>query len=262
MYHAEVELEAELAKLMRVLERSDLESEAEMYTPAATGPIFDVACTGCADGQCVPCQSGLCIACPVHGGGCRTVLFDAVVEAIKLARSAADKVDAAMAVPEATRGPKAKEAARLYNFFFCHDPSKFISWAGGASGTTVSERLRKVARELDGGRRILFECRGDGGCNAFTIPGVHSTVFLCPPFWDTQGLPGLPEVNRRAATIIHEMLHNLYDLDDSTRFNPPHNPTPRRFDAHCYEAFLLRVNGYGSDQTDVAACRTAPCEAV
>jgi len=260
MYHAELELEAELNKLMRVLERSDLESEAEMYTPPATGPIFDVACTGCGGGQCVPCQSGQCIACPVHGGACRTVLFDAVVEAIKLARSAADKVDAAMAAPA---DPVSKETTRLYRFFFCHDPLKFIPWAGGPSGKTVSERLRKVARELDGGRRILFECRGDGGCNAFTVPGNHSTVFLCPPFWDTQGLPGLPEVNRRAATIIHEMLHNLYDLDDSTRFQKiPLTPTPRRFDAHCYEAFLLRVNGYGSDQTDVTACRTAPCEAV
>ena len=262
MHSVEVELEAELNVLMRALGRSDLESEAEMYSPSATGPLFDLACTGCAAGQCVPCQSGLCVACPVHGGACRTIVFDAVVEAIKLARSAADKVDAAVALPAAARGKVEKETARLYKFFFCHDPSLYIPWAGGPSGTTVSARLRAVAGELDGGRRILFECRPDGGCNAFTIPGVHSTVFLCPPFWAVQGLPGLPEVNRRAATITHEMLHNLYDLDDFTRFNNPAQPTPRRFDAHCYEAFLLRVNGYGSDQTDVQACGHAPCEAV
>ena len=262
MDSAEVELEAELNALMRALGRSDLESEAELYTPSATGPLFDLACTGCAAGQCVPCQSGLCVACPVHGGACRAVVFDALVEAIKLARSTADKVDAAVAMPPDARGKEEKETARLYKFFFCHDPSKYISWAGGPSGTTVSTRLRAVANELDGGRRILFECRPNGGCNAFTVPGVHSTVFLCPPFWAVQGLPGLPEVNRRAATIIHEMLHNLYDLDDFTRFNNPAQPTPRRFDAHCYEAFLLRANGYGSDQTDVQACRHAPCEAV
>lgn len=259
---AEFELEAELNRLMKVLERSDLDSEAEMYSPAATGPLFDLACTGCAGGQCVPCASGLCVACPVHGGACRTVLFDAILEAIKLATSTAAKVDAALALPAAARGPKEKETARLYNFFFCHDPSHFISWAGGPSGATVSARLRAVANELNGGRRILFECRPDGGCNAFTTPGVHSTVFLCPPFWATQGLPGLPEVNRRAGTIIHEMLHNLYDLDDARRFNNPAQPTPRRFDAHCYEAFVLRTNGYGADQTDVQACGQAPCEVV
>ncbi len=259
---AEFELEAELNRLMKVLERSDLESEAERYAPAATGPIFDLACTGCAGGQCVPCASGLCVACPVHGGACRQALYEAIIEAIKLARSAADKVDAAVAVPAGARGKEAKETARLYKFFFCHDPSFYISWARGPSGATVATRLRAVARELGGGRRILYECRPAGGCNAFTIPGVHSTVFLCPPFWANQGLRGLPEVDRRAGTLIHEMLHNLYDLDDSRRFNNPAQPTPRRFDAHCYEAFVLRVNGYGADQTDVRACGQAPCEVV
>jgi hypothetical protein len=259
MFDPELELEAELEELMSILTVSDLEAEAEMFAPAP-GPIFDVACTGCAEGQCVPCQGGQCIACPVHGGACRAVLFDAVVEAIKLARSAADKVDAAIAL--GARGKEAKETVRLYKFFFCHDPSRFIPWAGGPSGSTVSRRLRAVANELDGGRRILFECRPDGGCNAFTTPGVHSTVFLCPPFWANQGLPGLPEVDRRAGTIIHEMLHNLYDVDDATRFNNPAQPTPRRFDAHCYEAFVLRVNRFGADQTDVLNCGHAPCEVV
>jgi hypothetical protein len=260
MHRTELEFEEELSSLMEALARSDLEAEAEQYTPSATGPLFDVACTGCAAGQCVVCQSGACTACPVAGGACRRIVFDAIVEAIKLARSAADKVDAATTAPAASRNKEQKETARLYKFFFCHDPSRFIPWAGGPSGATVSARLRAVANEFDGGRRLLFECRAQGGCNAFTIPGVHSTIFLCPPFWATQGLAGLPEVNRRAGTIIHEMLHNLYDLDDGRRFNNPAQPTPRRFDAHCYEVFLLRVNGYGGDPTDVTACGQAPCE--
>jgi hypothetical protein len=259
---AEFELEAELNRLMTVLERSDLESEAEMFGPAATGPLFDLACAGCAAGQCVPCTSGLCVACPLHGGACRAALRDAILEAIKLANNAANLVDAAVALPSARRGSAEKETTRLYKFFFCHDPATFISWAGGPSGATVSARLRAVARELGGGRRLLFECRPTGGCNAFTIPGVHSTVFLCPPFWADQGLPGLPEVDRRAGTVLHEMLHNLYDLDDATRFNNAAQPTPRRFDAHCYEAFVLRINGFGADQTDVQNCGQAPCEAV
>ena len=39
----ELELEGELEDLMSVLAESELESEAEMFAPAATGPIFDVA---------------------------------------------------------------------------------------------------------------------------------------------------------------------------------------------------------------------------
>jgi hypothetical protein len=259
---AEFELEEELNRLMTVLERSDLASEAEMFGTAGTAPVFDLACTGCAGGQCVPCASGLCVACPIHGGACRAVVLDAILEAIKLANNAANQVDAAVALPRETRGKAEKETARLYQFFFCHDPAKFIPWAGGPSGATVSTRLRAVARELGGGRRLLFECRPDGGCNAFTMPGVHSTVFLCPPFWTNQGLAGLPEVDRRAGTILHEMLHNLYDVDDATRFNNAAQPTPRRFDAHCYEAFVLRANGFGADPTDVQQCGQAHCEVV
>jgi hypothetical protein len=261
MRDVEHELESELEELMSMLAESDLEAEAEIFAPAGpTGPIFDVACTGCAGGQCVPCQSGLCVACPVHGGGCRTVLRAAIIEAIKLARKAADKVDAATSVEPGKRGKDAKETARLFTFFFCHDPSLPIPWAGGPSGITVAARLRAVAQELDGGRRILFECRPDGGCNAFTVVGQHSTVFLCPPFWGNAGLRGLPEVDRRAATIIHEMLHNLFDVDDFTRQNDPTQNTPRRFDAHCYEAFVLRVNGFGADPLDVQVCGQQPCE--
>jgi len=55
----ESELEAELEDLIALLSESDLETEAEMFSPAPTGPIFDVACAGCAD-QCVACPDGQC----------------------------------------------------------------------------------------------------------------------------------------------------------------------------------------------------------
>ncbi len=103
MLDAELELEAELSKVMRILARSDLESEAEMFAPAIPtvggGPIFDIACAGCAAGQCVACPDGACAPCPVHGGGCRAVVHQAIIEAIKLARGAADRIDAAISVP-------------------------------------------------------------------------------------------------------------------------------------------------------------------
>src|SRR5579859_7253306 len=99
MFEAESELEAELEDLISLLSENDLAAEAEMFGPAPTGPIFDVACTGCANGQCVVCPDGNCAACPTHGGKCRMVLFQAVVEAIKLARNAAAKIEAAISVP-------------------------------------------------------------------------------------------------------------------------------------------------------------------
>jgi len=61
--------------------------------------------------------------------------------------------------PPGSRNKDAKETARLFRAFFCHDPSLLIPWAGGPSGASVAVRFRAVADELDGGRRILFICR-------------------------------------------------------------------------------------------------------
>ncbi len=274
MLRAEQEFEAELEALMEVLERTDLEGEAEMFAPGIRGPIFDLACTGCGGARdCIACPDAHCSACPVASGGCRQMLLDAVVEGIQLARSAADLVAASIRVPTDRRDQDASRTAAIFTQVFCHDPSAYVSWAKGPSGNTVVIRLRAVANELDGGRRIRFVCReARAGCgatdatccnttsNAFTMPGQPSTVFLCPRFWVNQNLPGLPEVQRRAATIVHEMLHNLYGLDDSLRSGTT-NPTPRRFDAHCYEVFLLQVHGFGVDPSDVTQCQGFACAA-
>jgi len=276
MRDAELELEAELEDLMARLDESDLEAEAEMFSPAATGPIFDVACAGCAAGQCVACPDGQCAPCPAHDGRCRALLFQAVVEGIKLARNAADKIDAAISVPPASRNPAAKETARLFRAFFCHDPSFFISWAGGPSGASIAVRFRAVADELNGGRRIQFICRparvlcgaADETCcdhadNAFTmatLAGRESTIFLCPPFWTEQHLPGLPDEDRRGGTIVHEMLHMLFGHGPESGQHGIHgilDSDPKRANAHCYKAFLLRVNGFGQDPVASGGC--GPC---
>ena len=274
MYEAESELEAELEDLISLLSENDLAAEAEMFSPAPTGPIFDVACTGCADGQCVACPDGSCAACPTHGGRCRTVLFQAVVEAIKLARNAAAKIDAAISVPPASRGKDAQQTARLFRAFFCHDPSVLIPWAGGPSGATVAARFRAVADELDGDRRILFICRPtrvpcpdtDETCCppqdlAFTMPlqpGRASALFLCERFWNDaiQQQPGLPAVDNRAGTIIHEMLHMLFGHgpESSQKIRGILDADPKRANAHCYNAFVLRVNGFGRDVVSNAGC--------
>jgi hypothetical protein len=102
MYNADLELEAELEELMSVLLESDPESESETNKG-------DVACTGCEE------------------KGCFALLHQAILEAIRLANAAANKLDAAMADP----GSKsAQEIVCLFQDFFCTDPSFPISWAG------------------------------------------------------------------------------------------------------------------------------------
>jgi Lysine-specific metallo-endopeptidase len=268
----ELELEAELEDLMDVLMESNLEAEAEMFSPSTTGPLFDLACTGCADGQCVPCPDAACAVCPAHDGGCRAMLGDAIIETIKLASAAAAKLDSAISVPPASRNPVQKETARLFTAFFCHDPSTFIPWAHGPSGASVAERFRAVARELAGGRRIHFLCRPttdpcaeeDATCCppndfAFTMPGNNITLFLCERFWDDadQRKPGLPPIDNRAGTIIHEMLHMLFGEGPESghgKIRGIKDRDPKRANAHCYNAFVLRVNGFGIDKVSDKKC--------
>src|SRR5215472_9293644 len=265
MRDTDFELEAELEDLMSLLAESDLEAERE----TSEG---DVACTGCPDRGCFP------------------VLRQAIMEAIKLSRDAAAKLEAAIRVDPSLRGHEAQETASVFQRLFCHDPSLLISWAGyQPSGASVAARLRSVARELGRARRVRFECQPtlddcavaeccggddfaftpDKDSKRFPATAFPSTIFLCAKFWDARSLaelggkplrgladprlqlvdqhfPGLPEVDRRAGIIIHEMLHMLFDLGDEA--------SPRRFDAHCYAAFALQVNGFSGDPTAVRQC--------
>lgn len=216
------------------------------------GPVFDVVCPdGCA---------------PLAARQCRVAVRDAVREAIRLATNAADKVATATAVPPAARDTDAKETARLYKFFFGHDPRFLIEGPGKqSSGVSVAARFRAVANELNGGRRIIFHCRpsrpdcgnADLTCccpadNAWFSLGVPNTVNLCPNFWNPPaGLRGLPALNYRAAIIIHEMLHMLFEIIRDAGHGRPR--------ASCYEAFALRLAGFGADPFDVCNCTGRPC---
>jgi Lysine-specific metallo-endopeptidase len=216
-------------------------------------PVFDVVCPnppGCA---------------PVAPAGCRAAIRDAVREAIKLADNAASKIEAAIAVPPAARGPEAEKTAKFFSFFFGHDPSQPITWAGNdESGVSVAARFRSVAKELNGGRRVTFVCRPTQvGCgnnltccdpndNAWFSTGVPNTVNLCAGFWNPPAnLRGLPVLNFRAAIIIHEMLHMLFEFLRDVGHG--------RARACCYEAFALRAAGFGADPFDVCQCRGTPC---
>ncbi|MGP4056039.1 M35 family metallopeptidase [Mycobacterium sp. 4D054] len=203
-----------------------------------------------------------CAPCPLPTAEqCLTALRQAIVRAIRLANNAADKVDASISVAPAARGADAVRTARIFRSFFGHDPSRPVPWAGNeASGVSVAKRLRAVARELDGGRRITFECRpAVAGCadndltcctpcdNAWVHANVgRNTVVLCPMFWAATR-------DIRAGIIIHEMLHLLYghlrDVGEGRIRNA------------CYEAFALRLAGITPDPFDVCNCRATPCPA-
>jgi len=218
-------------------------------------PVFNVECPdppGCA---------------PVGAAGCRAAIRAAVREAIRLANNAATRLEAAIAVPPASRDTNAKRTASRFKALFGHDPAHAITWAGNEeSGVSVAKRLRAVARELDGGRRVVFHCRptvegcaGNDPCcapteNAWFHPLGRNVVNLCVGFWNPPAdIPnGLSVVRFRAAVIIHEMLHMLYEhLRDEGQ---------GRIRAACYEAFALRADGIPADPFDVCGCRgTTPC---
>ena len=219
-------------------------------------PVFDVQCPnppGCA---------------PVGAAGCRAAIGAAVREAIRLANNAATRLEAAIAVPPASRDENAKRTASRFKTFFGHDPAHAISWAGNEeSGVSVAKRFRAVARELDGGRRVVFHCRptrvpcpdSDLTCcasthNAWFSTGVRNGVNLCDGFWNPPAdlPPRLSVRSFRAAIIIHEMLHMLFEhLRDAGQ---------GRIRAACYEAFALQAAGIPAHRVDVCACRgITPC---
>jgi len=220
-------------------------------TPQAE-PVFDVQC---------PAPPG---CPPVEAEQCGPVVRQAIREAIKLANNAALKLDAAIKVQPSLRTVEAKNTARLFRFFFGHDPSRLVQHANNqASGAIIAHRFRTVARELGGRRRIIFRC--DAGCAPTTRARTNqaaepNVVNLCATFWNPPrgDSRGLPPTFLRAGTIIHEMLHVLYHEFFHHAGHPSGDPEMRRDNAHCYKAFALRVAGFGGDRLAVAACRRRP----
>ncbi|NOT60746.1 MAG: hypothetical protein HOP19_11055 [Acidobacteria bacterium] len=184
---------------------------------------------------------------------CQPIIRGAVVSAIQLANNAASMLE--------TGHP---EAARLFQFFFGHAPSRPVPWAGNrASGAIVAIRFRAVARALQS-RGTLFRCNPACTVNASTCAGSEcsprepNVVELCQGFWNPPAGLHLAPQFFRGAVILHEMLHLLF-----TDFfhHPGHSsgdPVRRRDNAHCYEAFALRAAGHAADHVDVTACRTRP----
>jgi hypothetical protein len=174
---------------------------------------------------------------------CRRALRQAIVSAIGVANTAAAALEAS---------PRADRTRRIFRFFFGHDPSRPVPWAGNKeSGVVVAHRLRKVAEGLRG-RNTRYHCACPPGANpelrARAVP--PNEVILCPRFWNPP--PGLGMSNRlfRAGVVLHEMLHLLYH-----EFLTHADPERRRDNAHCYESFAMRVAGHAADPSDVRQCQ-------
>jgi hypothetical protein len=203
------------------------EFEAELETPS-----FRIDCpAGCA---------------PFPANQCRQIVNQAVRDAISLAATAADKLSAT---------PRAKETIRLFRFFFGHDPSLPVPWANNQeSGAIVAERFRVCARELGGGRSTLYRCGCPGAgpfVNARTISPTE--VRLCPAFFGPSPQAGLSAQFFRAGVVMHEMLHQLF-----IEFILHDDNEHRRNNAHCFEAFAMRLAGHAADQSDVRQCLQRP----
>jgi hypothetical protein len=201
---------------------------------------------------------------PIPAARCVALLRQAIFEAIRMALNAARELDDAVTPGPLT--PEAREQANktttLFRFLFGRDPTRPVEWAAGIpSGASIAGRYRSVAKELGGGRQIVFRC-GDAAlcagavtrhCTGTVEPNV---INLCAPFWAPPALRGLPPENFRGATILHEMLHVLF-CEGYHDGGPPPNQF-RRNNASCLEAFACRVNGFGADPEAVALCTSRP----
>lgn len=206
-------------------------------------PVFRIECpAGCA---------------PIAAGQCRNILRRAIRDAINLANNAASKLEAS---------PVEAATKNVFRFFFGHLPSRPVPWGAGndPSGAIVARRLRIVARALQS-RGTLYRC---AACTVSTVkecplnapaipcplnartlrPYTLNTIELCPRFWSQSRM-------WRAGILLHEMLH-LY-FGQFFRHHP-NDPERRRDNAHCYEAFALRVAGHAPDQCDICRCRRRP----
>jgi hypothetical protein len=238
------------------MERSHWQPEAPFYEFEAPPPGVAVPGTT----HRLDCPGG---CAPIPAARCVAVLRQAIVEAIHLANGAAQKLDDTLR--PSPRTPDAPETDRLFLSFFGHYPSRPVDWAGGMpSGASIAGRYRAVARELGGGRRIVFRCGGGARCAGAVAVTRHcastdaepNVINLCGAFWAPPALRGLPPETFRGATVLHEMLHVLF-CEGFHDGGPPPNQF-RRNNASCLEVFACRVNGYGADPTAVPLCVNRP----
>lgn len=126
-------------------------------------------------------------------------------------------------------------------------------WTG-----TGSRTVRTLIRRLRGARQILadgwmkYTCLGGatfplgnclpGSCSvpgtrAVTCPG-HSRIVLCAPWWSDS-------LDDQAGTLLHEAIHIYFGF---------FRDTGNFANAHCYEQFVLDLNGLAVPAEFVGSC--------
>src|SRR5215216_90015 len=162
---------------------------------------------------------------PVTAAECRRVVRQAISEAIKMAENAASRLE--NAVKPGARDKEAQETARLFTFFFGHDPSRLVPWANNKpSGANVAERFRLV--EGARGRTTNYlslqfccsMCR-QRGCHSSRLraqcdESVRAVLASSCEITRTSAckLPGRNNHPRSAAHTLFRILPSLRDLPD------------------------------------------------
>lgn len=168
-----------------------------------------------------------------------------------IARTAAAKLDSIEQKRKSgqPRSEEDKRVAKLFLFFFRHDPNHPIPWAGNTpSGVNVAHRLRKAAEALEKrGLRYRCACPGAGAARRGQAAPGDTHIDLCNAFWNVPAGLRMDAETFRAGVILHETLHVIYDsINDAGA---------HRANDHCYEAFAMRAANHAADRADVRSCR-------
>ena len=202
-------------------------------------------------GQFQPLDPATCPPAGFTAAQARTALLRAIGVALGILKSAASKLDSIEEKRAAgqPRSDEDKRVAKLFVFFFRHDPNVPIPWADNKpSGVNIAHRLRKAADALVK-RGIHYRCACPGAPATRRGQAAPGDVFidLCNAFWNVPAGLHMDAETFRAGVILHETLHLIYDsIDDAG---------PQRANDHCYEAFAMRAAGHAADPSDVRQCR-------
>ena len=180
-----------------------------------------------------------------------TAVRRAVTVAVGILNTAASRLESVeqKRVSGQPRTDEDTDTARLFRFFFRHDPNRPIPWANNTpSGINVAHRLRAAAKALVK-RGIHYHCTCPGAPAGRRGQAAHQAIEidLCNAFWTLDPRVRADAETFRAGVILHETLHLIFrDMNDAGA---------QRANAHCYEAFALRAAGHAADRTDVNRCR-------
>ena len=154
------------------------------------------------------------------------------------------------------------QARRLFIHFFGTRPEHRPAWATRTAAGLVAHRFSMVARALAGGRRFRYTCVSGAVGDCAPSPGFvviaattgKSAVTLCDAFF----APGR-SISQMAGTLLHEGMHAVYQ-DLFFHAVARGIAECRRDNARCFQAFALRLRGFGAEADIHTGCRRTAVE--